>query len=72
MKKNSLIKSLLLVVIIWIIILLLSSCSNPYINPQVSKAVDEKEQTEALLQQVELMKEQNVQLKRIANALEKK
>lgn len=70
MKKNSLIKSLLLVVIIGIIILLLSSCS--YFSPQVSKALTEKEQTEALLQQVELMKEQNVQLKRIANALEKK
>jgi len=50
----------------------LSSCSDPYFNPQTSKALDEQEQTKLMKQQVELQKEQNVQLKRIADALEKK
>lgn len=48
----------------------LSSCS--YFAPQTSKAVSEAEQTELIKQQVELQKEQNIQLKRIADALEKK
>lgn len=60
------------IILIAIIAISLSSCSNPYLNPQTAKAIDEREQTEILKQEVELLKEQNVQLKRIADALEKK
>lgn len=60
------------IILIAIVAISLSSCSNPYWNPQTAKAVDEREQTELLKQEVELLKEQNVQLKRIADALEKK
>lgn len=58
------------ILILALVAISLSSCS--YIDPQRSKAIDEAEQTELLEQQVELQKEQNVQLKRIADALEKK
>jgi PBP1b-binding outer membrane lipoprotein LpoB len=60
------------IILLAVIAISLSSCSNPYINPQTAKAVSEEEQVELLKQQVELQKEQNVQLKRIADALEKK
>lgn len=45
-------------------------CSNPYCNPQASKAVSEREQLEQAKIQNELLKEQNIQLKRVADALE--
>lgn len=46
-------------------------CSNPYTNPQTSQATSEQIQAEEAKQQTELMKEQNKQLTRIANALER-
>lgn len=60
------------IILLAFIAISISSCSNPYWNPQTAKAVDEREQTEIMKQQVELQKEQNIQLKRIADALEKK
>jgi transposase-like protein len=47
-------------------------CSNPYANPQTSKAVSEKEQVEELRKQNILLEQQNQYLKRIAVALEVK
>lgn len=55
--------------ILALVVISLSSCS--YLDPQISKAIDEEDQTELMKQQVELQKEQNLQLKRIADALEK-
>lgn len=40
-------------------------CSNPYVNPQTSKAISEA-------RQIELLKEQNKLLERIAVAIENK
>lgn len=56
------------IVLLAFIAISLSSCS--YFSPQTSKAIDEAKQTELMEQQVELQKEQNIQLKRIADALE--
>ena len=44
-------------------------CSNPYVNPQTSKAVSERDQLEEMKVQSALMQEQNRQLKRIADYL---
>lgn len=52
--------------------LLLAGCSSPYIAPDTSKALTEQSQYEESKAQTEAMKEQNKQLKRIADALEKK
>lgn len=41
------------------------SCSNPYVNPNTSKAISEEKQ-------IELLKEQNKLLERIAVAIENK
>ncbi|HMW11087.1 MAG TPA: hypothetical protein PJ987_11655 [Bacteroidia bacterium] len=58
------------ILILVLVAISLSSCS--FFSPQTSKALDEAAQTKLMEQQVELLKEQNVQLKRIADALEKK
>lgn len=58
------------IILIAIVAISLSSCS--YFAPTTSKAIDEAKQTELMKEQVELQKEQNIQLKRIADALEKK
>ena len=50
---------------------ILFGCSNPYVNPDTSKALSEQQQLEESKQQTILMQEQNKQLKRIADALEK-
>lgn len=49
--------------IIFMVIFTLFGCSNPYCNPNTSKAVDEREQTTE-------MKRQTEQLHRIADALD--
>lgn len=54
------------------LILGIAGCSNPYTNPQTSKAVSEKEQVEELRKQNILLEQQNQYLKRIAEALESK
>lgn len=54
--------ALLMLVLIFAII---CSCSNPYVNPQTSKAISEA-------RQIELLKEQNKLLERIAVAIENK
>lgn len=46
-------------------------CSNPYINPDISKAKSEEKQVELLQSQDTLLREQNKELKRIADALER-
>lgn len=48
---------------------LLSSCSSPYWNPVVSKAVSEEKQIELLERQNTLLENQNKQLTRIADVL---
>lgn len=48
------------------------SCSNPYTNPETSKAISEKEQLKELQKQNILLDQQNQYLKRIAEALEAK
>ena len=52
------------------ILLFTCSCSSPYINPQTSKAISEQEQLEELKKQNQLLIQQNIQLKRIADAIE--
>lgn len=47
-------------------------CSNPYCTPNTDKAFSEREQLEQAKIQNELLKEQNTQLKRVADALESK
>ncbi len=47
-------------------------CSNPYTNPETSKALSEKEQLSELQKQNILLEQQNQYLKRIAEALETK
>lgn len=47
-------------------------CSNPYTNPETSKALSEKEQLSELQKQNLLLEQQNQYLKRIAVALEAK
>lgn len=54
-----------------IVLISLCGCSNPYINPNTSKAVSEQAQLEEMKAQSVLMQEQNKQLKRIADALNK-
>jgi hypothetical protein len=58
--------------LISVFILIAFSCSNPYTNPQTSKAVSEKEQVEEMKKQNILLEQQNQYLKRIAEALEVK
>lgn len=58
-------------IIFFLFVCIVFSCSNPYTNPQTSKALSEREQIEQLKQQNTLLKEQNIYLKRIAEALEK-
>jgi hypothetical protein len=53
------------------LIVIAFSCSNPYANPQTSKALSEKEQVEEMKKQNILLEQQNQYLKRIAVALEK-
>ena len=48
-----------------------ASCSNPYVNPATSKAISEEKQIELLIEQNKLLQSQNLQLERIAVALEK-
>lgn len=55
-----------------IMLVLCAACSNPYVNPQASKAVSEQKQVELLKEQNELLKKQTMQLERIANAMEAK
>jgi hypothetical protein len=50
----------------------IASCSNPYTNPETSKALSEKEQLNELQKQNILLEQQNQYLKRIAVALEAK
>jgi hypothetical protein len=50
--------------------LFIGACNNPYLNPQTSKAISEQKQLEQNEAQTQLMQEQNLQLKRIADALE--
>jgi hypothetical protein len=50
----------------------LASCSSPYCTPNTDKAFSEREQVELLKKSNELQAEQNKQLTRIADALEKK
>lgn len=50
----------------------IAGCSNPYANPQTSKAVSEREQVEEMKKQNILLEQQNQYLKRIAVALEAK
>lgn len=52
-----------------LLVLIVAGCSNPYVNPQTSKAVSEAAQLEEMKSQSALMVEQNRQLKRIADAL---
>lgn len=60
MKDNSF--PLLMLVLIFAII---CSCSNPYINPNTSKAISEQKQ-------IQLLEQQNKLLERIAIAIENK
>lgn len=52
-------------------IFLVNSCSNPYVAPETSKAISERDQIELLKKQNELLQQQNLQLERIAKSLEK-
>lgn len=52
------------------LILIMTGCTSPYLNPQVSKAVDEERQTELMTEQNQLLKEQNRHLDRIARMME--
>lgn len=65
LKLTTMIKILLFILLasVWM------GCSNPYVNPQTSKAVSEAAQLEEMKSQSALMVEQNRQLKRIADAL---
>lgn len=69
MKKTI---SIFSVLFIYAVLIFGSGCSNPYVNPDTSKAITEQEQLKELKEQNAMMKEQTVQLKRIADALEKK
>ncbi len=62
MKKYML--ALLMVVVV-------SGCDNPYISPTTSKAVSEQKQLETEREQTEIDRDIAVQLKRIADHLEK-
>lgn len=53
------------------LLLAFTGCSSPYFNPQTSKAISEQKQIEILQGQDSLLREQNKQLKRIADALDK-
>ena len=56
-----------IVAVLWGV--LVSGCSNPYINPNTSKAVTEQAQLEEMKAQSIQMQEQTRQLKRIADVL---
>jgi hypothetical protein len=56
-------------VILFCAVAVSAGCSNPYVNPQTSKAVSERDQLEEMKTQTLLLQEQNKQLKRIADAM---
>ena len=58
-------------VVIFGAMVLISGCSNPYIAPNTNKALTEQSQLEEQKAQTQAMQEQNEELKRIADALEK-
>lgn len=61
---------ILVLLVLTFIVLTVGGCSNPYISPDTSAAIHDREVMRELKVQTEMMKEQTALLSRIANGTE--
>ena len=64
-------KQLVIILLLVSFMFLIIGCSNPYLNPDISKALTEKEQFAELQKQNVLLERQTIALEKIASILEK-
>ena len=60
-----------LLLICLVAVVLTGGCGNPYVNPEISKAITEKSQFAELQKQTKLMERQTKAIESIAKSMEK-